>query len=176
MAHPVTQHPPSALPFTFASQPSPLSFGFGHASSPNAFSLISSLTSTTLNNQLAPHLPPPSSTPAYSSSKRQPLSTRPLSPSHRPLSVSLKRTRRSESPKQSSPLSSPTSSTSGASAELPHRRDKDDYDISNLALQGTDRRSIASRKEIKRARGETVVDSRIEGSPEDVDLGILLGQ
>ncbi|ORY33740.1 hypothetical protein BCR39DRAFT_518954 [Naematelia encephala] len=170
MAHPLTQHPPSALPFTAASRPSVLGFGFGFPSSST-----SSL----------------SSTPAFATQARLPSGNvshvafgSPASPYKRPAvsvrtgntpHVSLKRPRRSASPSSSpspSPSSSELSSPSNASGELPKGRANKDLSVGSLALKDEDRRTIASRKAIKRVRTEEAGPTR--ASAQDMDVGVLL--
>ncbi|WWC58477.1 uncharacterized protein I303_101020 [Kwoniella dejecticola CBS 10117] len=108
MAHPLTQQPPSSLPFPFAARPSPLSFGFGLPTSPSAF------TSPVRGVSWSSPTPSPSRAPRFRSETT---------------STTLKRSRRSRSPSSSPPLipSSPASTSSQArSAKV---------DLSVLALQ-----------------------------------------
>ncbi|WWC66505.1 uncharacterized protein I206_100407 [Kwoniella pini CBS 10737] len=147
MAHPLTQQPPSSLPFSFAARPSPLSFGFGLPTSPSGFS--------------SPVRTPGAVT--WSSPSQSPTRA-PLSRFRSDTTSSLKRTRRSRSPSSSPPLtpSSPASSSSHA------RNAVYKVDLSSLALQDGPARSV------KKTRLEIGDDRQVGPSADEVDVGILL--
>ncbi|WVF70350.1 hypothetical protein IAT40_005140 [Kwoniella sp. CBS 6097] len=128
MAHPLTQQPPSSLPFAFAAKPSPLSFGFGLPSTPVSFGSPSqSFASTPSGSGFRPPssntalnwpISTPSPTRLTALKSRPALALTPTTsgqtPTHAQAHVassngtpftSLKRSRRSRSPSSSPPLS-----------------------------------------------------------------------
>ncbi|WWC86381.1 uncharacterized protein L201_001257 [Kwoniella dendrophila CBS 6074] len=151
MAHPLTQQPPSSLPFAFAARPSPLAFGFGLPATHSAFS--------------TPHRTPagiswssPGQSPTKASLSRSRSDFRTVTPSS-----NLKRSRRSRSPSSSPPLSP----KSPASASSYNQTSKVDLSaVAGLDLQD------GSSKSTKRSKLAPVERSQAAGN--EIDAGILL--
>ncbi|OCF33935.1 hypothetical protein I316_04280 [Kwoniella heveanensis BCC8398] len=136
MAHPLTQQPPSSLPFAFAAKPSPLSFGFGLPSTPVPFSSPSQsfpspsasgsgFRASGSNNASNWPISSPSPTKLTALRSRPALTPTPshgqglaATPSGGAPISSLKRSRRSRSPSSSPPLS-PNSFASSSSLSRP---------------------------------------------------------
>ncbi|WVW82437.1 hypothetical protein I302_104447 [Kwoniella bestiolae CBS 10118] len=155
MAHPLTQQPPSSLPFPFAARPSPLSFGFGHPSTPTGLTTPTRVTNTGFNW----------SSPVYSPTKTS--LARPRSDSNHIVSSStLKRTRRSRSPSSSPPLS-PNSPASSSSQVRGSTSKVDLSAVAGLALQD------GPSKSAKRSRF-TSSENPQTSSSDGIDVGILL--
>lgn len=177
MAHPLTQQPPSALPFTSASRPSLLGFGFGYPTSAASFGLHAGQ----FGGNGIPSLGEGSSsgTP-FSSTKRFSPTSKAAVSSDQPAQRSLKRTRLSRSP---SPSSSPRSTSSVSSSPRLKSRDlwkgseKEDLTVGALAINNPSRRTNGSRKEVKRLRRDDLTENGVsERSAGEVDVGVLLGK
>ncbi|KAK8866044.1 hypothetical protein IAR55_001195 [Kwoniella newhampshirensis] len=164
MAHPLTQQPPSSLPFAFAARPSPLAFGFGLPSASGSSSAGVSSPVRHSGNAWANLSPSPAkATPSRFRLNSSPTATH----------TSLKRSRPSRSPSSSPPLT-PTSSTSAVShTRYDQSTSKVDLaDVAGLALQDTPSVSAGKHKLPKRTRLTFTKDE--PSSNEVVDVGILL--
>ncbi|ORX36078.1 hypothetical protein BD324DRAFT_630074 [Kockovaella imperatae] len=179
MAHPLTQHPPSSLPFATAARPSPVAFGFGQPSSFSAFSNGQFSTfgrPLNANPNAFPALNPPPSGSGSGSSFVGPISSSPSKRFTRPSPIgfksqpTLKRTRKSSSSSESTPPSPRTlsSSPSHAGLELPRTKD----DLSRLDLS-EGMRGTPGRKVMKRFRSEAGPSTGTDAS-QTQDVGVLL--
>ncbi|WVQ62064.1 uncharacterized protein L199_000199 [Kwoniella botswanensis] len=155
MAHPLTQQPPSSLPFPFAARPSPLSFGFCHPSTPSGFTSPSRPSSSGLNWSSPVHSPTKTSLSRLRSESNN------LTPSS-----TLKRARRSRSPSSSPPLS-PNSPASSSSQARGSASKVDLSAVAGLALQD------GPSKSAKRSRVLPSDNPPIAAS-DGIDVGILL--
>ncbi|OCF73938.1 hypothetical protein I204_05786 [Kwoniella mangroviensis CBS 8886] len=156
MAHPLTQQPPSSLPFPFAARPSPLSFGFGHPSTPSGFNTPVRPPTSGLNWSSPVHSP----TKASLSRLRSSESNNVASPN------TLKRARRSRSPSSSPPLS-PNSPASSSSQARGSASKVDLSAVAGLALQD------GPPKSAKRSRPWSS-DEPQNAASDGIDVGILL--
>ncbi|WVQ82655.1 hypothetical protein IAT38_004787 [Cryptococcus sp. DSM 104549] len=160
MAHPLTQHPSSSLPFSFPPRPSPLSFGFGHPPSHPS-------PSPSFGSPARPALAQwPTFGQTQTPSRPAPSPSRPKVGSYSAAQSSLKRTRRSRSP-SGSPPPSPTPPTGGASTSPSHSA------IGGSAQKGSDAPGQGvGQRQIKRSRlhaGQTE-----QAGDGEVDIGIML--
>ncbi len=122
MAHPLTQQPPSSIPFGSASRPSPLAFGFGQPSHTNAFAAGQSFSGGNLNKAATTF-----GFGASSPSKKSFSTPRPTLPHLAGPSSSLKRSRRSSTSSESA--SPPHSPSHPYSRPKLYGRDKDHGDL-----------------------------------------------
>lgn len=199
MAHPLTQHPPSALAFNSAPRPSPLGFGFGvpgSSSGPLGFGQPKSpgFGGSLQSFGFGQNTPSSSfgqsgnnGSPSPSTSRRPSIRTAPypspLGPRSTGLttgtpSQSLKRQRKSPSP---TPSSSPSPSSSAPSphfrsSELPLSREKEDLSVGNLALKDGFGRHVSARKDVKRVKQDPSAKPASASGSTDVDVGLLLGK
>ncbi|WVQ97557.1 hypothetical protein IAU59_004671 [Kwoniella sp. CBS 9459] len=164
MAHPLTQQPPSSLPFAFAARPSPLSFGFGLPSTPVSFGSPSGSGSgfrppnglSSGNNALNWPISSPSPTKLTPLRTRPTFNNQPLTPTQgrgAPANgtpfTSLKRSRRSRSPSSSPPLS-PNSFASSSSLSRP--------------TEASGGQSLSSKVDLSAVAGLALGDTRTSGS------------
>ncbi|WVR05997.1 hypothetical protein IAU60_003025 [Kwoniella sp. DSM 27419] len=160
MAHPLTQQPPSALPFAFAARPSPLSFGFG---SPSAQPALGSPVR-------APFGAGSWSTP---SSSRSPIARFNSDLTGAGQNASLKRSRPSRSPSSSPPLtpSSPTSVSSQIRIDQANSR-VDLAAVASLDIRETRPTAVLQDpRQTKKSRGSALPAQ----TPSDaLDVGVLL--
>ncbi|GFZ43656.1 hypothetical protein JCM24511_01376 [Saitozyma sp. JCM 24511] len=197
MAHPLTQHPPSALPFPSASRPSPLAFGFGFPSSSSSFTNTSPFASVSGARAVDSYGPIAFASPSAngasgaggvaSSPSRAPLHpvrvTFGLSPRSGPsVSTSLKRSRASPSPTPSSspspglsPSDLPSLRPSKRRLSLKGKERDDPLSVGGLDLKdeeapsGIPRQMKRLRKVVEETKGDSTRDDA-----SDVDVGVLL--
>ncbi|WWD17755.1 hypothetical protein CI109_102196 [Kwoniella shandongensis] len=164
MAHPLTQQPPSSLPFAFAARPSPLAFGFGLPST-------SSSSSSVLNT---PNKASTTTWPTFSSSPSKVTASRlRLNPSPNVTHTSLKRSRQSRSPSSSPPLTPSFSTSIHSNIRVDRSQSKVDLsEVAGLALQDPLTSYAGKSKQPKRTR--LTADKNDQTLGEDIDVGILL--
>ena len=175
MAHPLTQHPPSALPFTSASRPSPLGFGFGCTTSISAFGLQATQFGGNAGLPSAFMTSPNGTSSLARRNLVAPLAT--STPSDHK-QVYLKRQRRSSSSSPSSSPSPPSLSRPSPlldTRDLAKGKDKVELSVGTLALDNASSRTVPVRKQVKRSRREDEVDESSPASASQIDIGVLLG-